>query len=318
MAFISELRTTLPCLLLPPILWGSNFVVGRAVHDAIDPISLNYIRWLIAFVLLAPLSWPALRRCWRLIAARWLWILVLSLLSVVSFNTLVYLALSMTTSAQGALIHAATPFVTMAFAMILIGEPFCARQLGGSLLSFGGAVLVITDGVVSLSFNHGDGLMLVTVLIWALFSVLLKQRPREVPALALLSVVIAAGIIIQTPLYLVFGGSFLDLVGQAPEALAGAVYLGVAASALAYWLWDKGIEAAGPTAASQYFHLMPLSAAVMAWCVLHETLSTFQWVGAGLVLLGLIAAQGPSILKRCSEQVQDEVADAKPGDSGQR
>lgn len=287
-------------LALPPMFWGSNFIVGEALHEEIDPLSLNYLRWLIASIFLLPIGWSALRRCWRSIAARWPWTLALSLLGVVSFNTLVYSALSMTTSAQSALIHAATPFVTMVLAMQLIGERFCRRLLAGSLLSFGGAVLVITGGVLSLSFNCGDGLILVTVVIWALFTVMLKRRPPEVPALALLSVVVLIGVIIQTPLYFIFGDSVLDLVDQAPETLVGALYLGVVASVIAYWLWDQGIAAVGPAAASQYFHLVPLSASIMAWSLLGEPLSIQHVIGAGLVLVGLVIGKGDTHVVRSS------------------
>jgi drug/metabolite transporter (DMT)-like permease len=232
-----------------------------------------------------------------MIAKRWLWIIALSLLGVVSCNTLIYLALTMTTSAQGALIHAATPFVTMALAIMLTGERFDGRQLAGSLLSLCGAILVITGGVLSSSFHKGDGLMLISVLVLALFSVLLKLRPREMPALALLTVVILVGVVLQAPLYLAFGASVVDLIEASPETIASALYLGVFASAVAYWLWDKGIEAFGPTAASQYIHLMPIAAAVIAFCFLDETLSVYQWLGGALVLLGLITAQSRSITK---------------------
>ncbi|MEZ5931046.1 MAG: EamA family transporter [Alphaproteobacteria bacterium] len=295
---MARLCQVLVCLLLPPILWGSNFVIGRAVHGTIDPFSLNYYRWLIAFVVLAPMSWPALRGCWRSIVRRWRWVLTLSLLSVVSFNTLVYTALTMTTSAQGALLHAATPLVTMALALILLGDRFCGRQLAGCLLSFGGAVLVISNGVITFSLNHGEGIMLVTVAIWALFTVLLKIRPADVPALALLQSLILVGLVVQTPFFLAYGTSPHEILERSPEALIAALYLGVAASALAYWLWDKAIEIVGPTAASQFFHLVPLSAAIMAWSVLGESLSIRQWIGALLVLAGLMAAQGPAIMQR--------------------
>ncbi|NJO38624.1 MAG: EamA family transporter [Rhizobiales bacterium] len=63
-------------LLLPPIFWGSNFVVGRAVHGEIDPVSLNYWRWVFALLLLAPLGWRALVDAWPLLRARWRWVAI--------------------------------------------------------------------------------------------------------------------------------------------------------------------------------------------------------------------------------------------------
>lgn len=80
--------------------------------------------------------------------------------------------------------------------------------------------------------------------------------------------------------------AFNTRLNQAPEGLIGAVYLGVVASALAYWLWDNGVAAIGPTATSQYSCLMPLFAAILGWSILGESLSFEQGIGVGMVSFG--------------------------------
>ena len=47
-------------LVLPPLLWAGNAVVGRLAIGSMDPLWLNAVRWMLAFVLLLPLGWRAL------------------------------------------------------------------------------------------------------------------------------------------------------------------------------------------------------------------------------------------------------------------
>eukprot|EP01031_Cornospumella_fuschlensis_P045637 gene45637-55858_t len=48
-------------LVIPPLLWAGNAVVGRLVHELIPPITLNFIRWVLAFAILLPLAHGVLR-----------------------------------------------------------------------------------------------------------------------------------------------------------------------------------------------------------------------------------------------------------------
>src|SRR6478672_899135 len=53
---------TAAMLVIPPMLWAGNAVVGRLVHELISPIALNFIRWILAFAVLLPLAHGVLRR----------------------------------------------------------------------------------------------------------------------------------------------------------------------------------------------------------------------------------------------------------------
>lgn len=63
-------------LALATLLWSGNFVIGRVLRDAIDPLGLNFWRWLVALVALLPFTavalvrqWPLLRRYLLLVVA---------------------------------------------------------------------------------------------------------------------------------------------------------------------------------------------------------------------------------------------------------
>ena len=47
---------TAALLTLAPLLWAGNAVVGRMVYELVPPLTLNFLRWALAFVLLLPLA----------------------------------------------------------------------------------------------------------------------------------------------------------------------------------------------------------------------------------------------------------------------
>ena len=92
-------------LTVPPLMWAGNAVVGRMVSALVPPITLNFLRWAIAFFILLPLAAWVLRRgsgLW----SHWRRFTVLSLLGVGCYNALQYLALQTSTPLNVTLVAA--------------------------------------------------------------------------------------------------------------------------------------------------------------------------------------------------------------------
>ncbi len=279
-----------------PLLWGSNFAVGRAVRGDVAPLDLNYWRWVVALCVLLPLTWPSLRRRLPLLLRHWRLVLALAALGVAGFNSVLYAALTRTTTTNAALIFATTPLIVVPISAWLLRERVGSRQLLGLALSLAGVAVVVCRGdlgaLLGLRPNDGDLLVVAAVVIWALFSVLLKLRPPELPPLVLLTAITAVGVLALTPAAAVAGSGFAGLARAPLAALTGIVYLGLFAAALAFFLWTKGVAALGPARASQFLHLVPLSGVVLAWLFLGETLSAGQAAGAVGIAVGIAVAQG--------------------------
>ena len=131
---------------LATLFWSGNFVAGRALRGSIDPLTLNFLRWMIALVFIAPFVWqstlialPALRREWRLILA-------LGATGIATFHVLVYLALQSTTATSALLILSLAPIVTLLGSACLREQRPTTRQTGGALISIIGACVLITRG----------------------------------------------------------------------------------------------------------------------------------------------------------------------------
>lgn len=275
------------------LFWAGNFVTARAMGDAWTPLTLNAVRWLIASAVLAPWTWHSLRAHAGLLRRRRAWLVALGLTGVVGFQTFLYLALQATAVVSAAIIAATTPLVVALGARLVFGEAFGRRQRIGALLSLTGALVVVSRGdveaLLSLRIGSGELWMLVAVPCWAVYSLLLKRTPPQLPQVTLVSatsLVALPAVVTLALIDLALGAS--PRLG--PAGLAGALYIGVFAGALAFVFWNRGVAAIGPSRAALFLHLMPLFAALLGVVFLAEPLEAYHGLGAALVALGVTLA----------------------------
>jgi drug/metabolite transporter (DMT)-like permease len=289
------LRSPALALALAALFWSGNFVAGRALRGHIDPVTLNFLRWLIALALIAPFirrstaaSLPVLRREWRLILA-------LGATGIASFHCLVYLALQTTTATNALLMLSLAPIVTLLASVAVGTEHPTNRQIGGALISIVGAGLLITrgnlTGILSQGFNVGDLWMLLAVVIWAAYSLLLRRRPADLPSPVALVASIAAALAMMVPV-LIFGAPTPGAALRSFPVLLSIAYIAIFASAIAFLFWTYGVSRLGPTRAGQFVNLMPIFGAGLAFAVLGEVPTLPQVAGAALVLSGIAFVEG--------------------------
>lgn len=285
------LDPTYVALTVTALLWSSNFVIGRAIHEAVTPATMNFLRWALALVVLLPVTLVDLRRHRLALLRNWRLIALLGLTGIAGFQTLCYFALTQTTALNTILLTSLAPLAIVALSWLALGERISRVQGLGLLTSLGGAVVLILHGdaeaLVSLRFNAGDLWMLLAVALWTVYSVLLRRRPEHVPPLALHTASVGAGTLWMLPL---FGWEAVRGAGL-PTALSAWLAIGFVAvfsSAIAHALWVRGVASIGPNRASVFIHLMPLFGAVLAITFLGEEVAAYHVLGAALVLVGVI------------------------------
>jgi drug/metabolite transporter (DMT)-like permease len=282
---------TYVALTLTALLWSSNFVIGRAFHDAITPATLNFLRWALALLVLLPVTLVDLRRHRAVLLQNWQLVALLGLTGIAGFQTLVYLALTHTTALNTILLLSLAPLAIVALSWLALGERISRVQAAGLVTSLGGAAVLILHGeieaLVDLRFNAGDLWMLVAVGLWAVYSVLLRSRPAQVPPLALHTASVGAGALWMLPL---FGWEAARGGGLPTDTTVWLAigFIAVFSSAIAHAMWVRGVATIGANRASVFIHLMPLFGAVLAITFLGEQLATYHAVGAALVLGGVV------------------------------
>ncbi len=288
---------TVLLLLVPPLLWASNAVVGRMVRELVSPITLNFVRWVIAFVLLLPFAAPVLRRdspLW----AHWKRYALLGLLGIGLYNALQYLALQTSTPINTTLVGSSLPLWMLAVGTLFFGARVNAREIGGALLSMVGVLLVLSRGewqqLLGLRLVPGDLYMILGTIAWAFYSWLLArtQEPKAVRQDW------AAFLMAQ----LVFGVAWSGALAAGEWTLTDAhldlgwplvaamLFIGIGPAVVAYRCWGTGVQRAGPQAASVFMNLTPLFAAVLSAAFLREPPHWYHGAAFLLIVGGIVVA----------------------------
>jgi drug/metabolite transporter (DMT)-like permease len=281
-------------LILTPLFWAGNAVVARGTVTSIPPLSMAFWRWAIALAILIPFGLPSVWRYRKTICEHMGPMLVLAILSVSTFNTLLYFAAITTTATNIALINATIPIFVALLAWLLLGDRTRPIQGVGIVLAAIGIIIVVARGDMSvltdLQAQAGDLIMVAAVFCWGLFSVELRRQAIPLPALAFLTAQILLGTLVILPVYLAdllyFSGGF-ELTGQTAAPL---LYFAMFPGILAYAFWNHGVHIVGPAKAAIFMYLMPVFASVLAIVFLEESLGLFHITGGLLILAGLILA----------------------------
>jgi drug/metabolite transporter (DMT)-like permease len=290
------LRSPVLALTLATFFWAGSFVVGRALRDDLDPVAITLWRWVISLLIFAPFVWRDILGHAHILAREWRLLVGLAATGIALFHPLVYVALKHTSATNALLTFSLTPIVILVAGGLVIGKRPTGRELGGVLISMAGAAVLITRGdpavIASLGFNAGDLWMLGAVAVWAVYSLLLRRRPADLPQ----TLTLVSSIAVALPMLLAFTlltGWSATIALSFPVAL-GVGYIAVFGSVVGFLFWAHGVAALGPSRAGQFVHLMPVFGAALSFILLGEPLSIAQMVGAALVLSGIVLIETQS------------------------
>lgn len=281
-------------LVLATLLWGGNFVIGRAVAGDIPPITLAFLRWCVAFIVFLPIAYSRVKREWPMIKTHWPAVIVMAITGVACFNTLVYIGVYYTTSINASLMNSSTPIIIYILSFIFLKERLSKFQLIGTALSLAGVAFILSKGsletLLSFSFNKGDLIVLIAVFCWGVYSLLVKQYAGRLPGYSTFLITIALGVIMLLPftIYELMTTS-VDIVWS-PSTIGAILYVGIVASIIAFLSWNSGVVALGANKASIYLNFIPLFAAIFAVLFLGEDLLLAQVIGGLAVICGVLLA----------------------------
>ena len=291
---LARFKSPVLALTLAALFWSGNFIVGRALRGHIDPITLNFTRWLIALILFAPLIWGETWRSIAVVRREWLYIFGLGATGIAAFHTMTYLALQTTTATNALLVLSFGPIAILAAAAITGVERPNRNQIAGMLVSVAGAIVLVTRGNLQIIHNGmsnaGDLWILAAVAIWAVYSLLVRRRPADLPPNVALGASMAAGVVLMFP-FLIFGTAHEVSAFASLPLLLGLGYIAVFASILAFLFWSFGVARLGASRSGQFLNLMPVFGVILAFTFLGETPGPAQVFGAVLVVTGILLVE---------------------------
>ncbi|MBR1140316.1 MULTISPECIES: DMT family transporter [Bradyrhizobium] len=279
-------------LSITALCWAGNAIVGRLAAGHIPPVTLSFLRWSLAFLLILPLAWKQLRQDWPAIRSRLGIMIALSLTGIGAFNTLQYWSLEYTQALNTLLLQSSGPLIVAVWSLLLLRVHLTAAQAIGIVLSLAGVLLILTRGhptaLASITFNRGDLIFLLAMAIFGFYSVLSLKRP-QIHGLSMVAFTFGCGAASLIPL-LVWELHARPVMVLDAKNLLSLLYVAIFPSTIAYLCFNRGVLLIGANRAAPFLHVVPVFGSIMAFVFLGEQPEIFHVIAFALVLGGVFIA----------------------------
>lgn len=280
-------------LVLTTLIWAGHSVVARLAVGEIGPMTLTCLRWLLALVPIFIAARSSLRRDWPTLKANWRYLAVMGGLGYTGFNALFYLAAHLTSALNLSILQGAIPALVLLGARAFLGVRFTALQALGASVTMIGVVAIAAEGdparLAALKFNMGDVMMVAAVIMYAGYTIALKERPA-VSGLSMLAGMAVAAFVTSVPL-MIWEVARDGFVWPNAAGLATLAYVALGPAFASQVFYIRGVELIGPGRAGVFVNLVPVFGAIMAVVILGEPFEPYHVVALALVVGGIAIAQ---------------------------
>ena len=266
---------------LAPIIWGSSYIVTTQMLPNMDPVSIAVLRALPAGLLML---------VWVRQLPSGLWIPRMFVLGALNFSIFwgcLFFSAYRLPGGVAAILGALQPLIVIFAARAFLGHAVRPVALIAVLAGVGGIALLLLTPKASLD-GWGVTAGLLGAASMAVGTVLSRKWQPPVSALTFTAWQLTAGGILLLP--------FLPLASTDWATLSsinilGLIYLSLIGAGLTYMIWFRGIARLQPSSVSVLGFLSPLSASILGWLILNETLGSLQLLGAIIALASVFLAQ---------------------------
>ncbi|MDC0611670.1 DMT family transporter [Vibrio sp.] len=281
------------CAIAATAIWSGNFIVARGLNTSIEPVSLAFWRWVVAVVCVLPFGLKAIIVEWKAIKRHIIYLLITAVFGVTLFNTLIYKAGQTTSAINLSLISLTFPVFVIVASRLCLNETITTKKVCGIAVVLFGILMLLTGGdfdkLRHLNLASGDGWMLLAAMSFAIYSLLLKFKPKELSVWSMQLSTFALGLLILTPAYLWTSHGQPNTTWE-PTTLLSVIYIGVCASLVAFTLWNQAIINIGPVPSGMLYYSLPLFSGGLAFVFLDEPIGLIHLESALLIIAGIILA----------------------------
>jgi drug/metabolite transporter (DMT)-like permease len=281
------------------IIWALNFSIVKVSLEEMDPYSFNALRFIFAT---AMLSYFARKRGYSLkVRKEHFWKLVgIGIVGNVLYQLFFIIGVNYTYAANAAVMLGTIPIWVAILSQFFTDEKLTLYKSLGVFFAFTGVTLIILGGENSLSFESetflGNIIILIAAVCWATFTILSRKYLRVYSPLQYSAFMSQIGLIglllIGLPFMVKLDWSNISIIGY-----GGILYSGVLSIGLAYIIWNNGVKKIGAVRTAAYQNLVPVLGLIFGLVLLGEELSLLQYIGAALVIIGIVLARkNPTII----------------------
>jgi drug/metabolite transporter (DMT)-like permease len=273
-------------LLFVVTIWAGTFVATKIVLEELTPGISALYRYLIASAIILIIDF---RNTERIQKRDYPIILLLSTTGVTLYYLLQHYGIRYTAATDAAILISLSPVFIGIISWALLGEKLKATSMYGLTVSFIGCLLIITEGGWSLSSSSeklwGNILILLTAIVWALYSVYGKKLLKVYSPRIIIKYTTVIGTVLLIPV------SFADTnisTNYIPSGLCvlNLLYLGGAASVYGYIAWYRGLGRLPAVTVGSYLYFRPLLTGLIAAVILKEQINYSTIFGGVMVIVG--------------------------------
>ncbi|MEK4827573.1 EamA family transporter [Niallia sp. FSL W8-0951] len=274
-------------LIIASSIWGGMYVVVKVVVSVIPPLELVWIRYIIALVALVIIGLVTKQK-WKIKKKH---IGLITAISIVGYviSIVTQETGTMLSSAQmGAIITSTTPAFMVVFASLMLKERLTFKKAISVSLATIGVIIIVGIDDINMSSMLGGISLIIAALTWALMSVLIKCLPSGYSQIVVNTYATLIAFVVLTP-FVITKLTKLNLAELTnPSIWGGLLYLGIVSTAIAFLLWNRGLQLLNASGGGVFFFFQPVVGTLLGWLILGETISITFWFGSFLILLGVL------------------------------
>lgn len=274
------------CLSLAASIWGGMYVVSKYVLDFIPPLTLVWLRFIIAFVVLYGILKIAEKKQKKKVTIHkqdWLLFAWIGFFGYFISITCQFIGTKLSDAHTGSLVTSATPAFIVIFAAIILKEKLTARRLLSTIIATIGVIIVIGWDIEIGSYFIGTIILVGAAITWALLSIYVKIASAKFSSLVITTYAIFFSLFFITP-FMVWEFQSSPIEPISLYVLLGVLYLGIVSTAGAFFLWNKGLELMDASIGSLFFFFQPIVGSLLGWFLLNEALSSNFFIGGILII----------------------------------
>ena len=265
------------------VVWGASFIATKIALEEIAPLTIIFLRLILASILLFILAVYAKKSfvidlknhggifILALIAAFHLWIQVTGM--------------QYTTAANTGWIIGTAPIFMAIVGFVVFKESLSPIRIFGILLAFFGLLMLISKGdLSSIDFlsNKGDFLILASAFTWSIYSAVNKKISLSYsPLLTILFLFIMMAIIISP--FSINSAAIQSVISLSAKGWIVISFLGIFCSGIAYVLWAQALKEMDSVTVGAFLYFEPFVTVFAAWLLLREEI-TFMMILSGVVI----------------------------------
>jgi drug/metabolite transporter (DMT)-like permease len=270
-------------------IWGAMYVVSKAVMAVIPPFSLLTSRLALGIITLFIIAF--LQKKLTIDKKDFVNILAVGFIGYGISLGFQFVGTNLSTAANGSLVTSASPAFVLIFAALILGEKITPKRFIALFIASLGVIAVIDPRTAQLdsSLFWGNISLVAAALTWALYSVLVRKVTRGVDVLTVSLIAFLGGL--PTSIALSAWEISTQGIGEITiGVIAGILFLGIIATALAMYLWNTAFAVLDASLASLTFFAQPIVGTILGAIFLGEIITPLFLFGGLLIGIGLIVA----------------------------